>query len=35
MISGEKVYLAAIEENELEQLRTWRNLPDFRKYFRH
>lgn len=34
MISGEKVYLAAIEENELEQLRTWRNLPDFRKYFR-
>lgn len=34
MISGEKVYLAAIEESELEQLRVWRNLPDFRKYFR-
>lgn len=34
MIRGKKVYLTAIEENELEQLRHWRNLPEYRKHFR-
>lgn len=34
MIKGKNVYLSAIEENELEQLRKWRNLPEYRKYFR-
>ena len=34
MIKGKKVYLSAIEENELEQLRKWRNLPEYRKHFR-
>lgn len=34
MIRGEKVYLTAIEEEDLEQLRKWRNLPQFRKHFR-
>ena len=34
MIYGEKVYLRAIEIEDLEQLRLWRNNPDFRKYFR-
>lgn len=34
MIKGRKVYLDAIEPNDLEKLRAWRNLPDFRKYFR-
>ncbi len=34
MIKGKKVYLDTIEENDLEQLRYWRNLPDYRKYFR-
>ena len=34
MISGEKVYLKAVEQEDLEQLKEWRNLPDFRKHFR-
>ncbi len=34
MIKGDKVYLTAIEEEDLEQLRNWRNLPDYRKHFR-
>lgn len=34
MIKGKKIYLSAIEENELEQLRKWRNLPEYRKHFR-
>lgn len=34
MISGNKVYLTSIEAEDLEQLRNWRNLPEFRKHFR-
>ena len=34
MIKGNKVYLSAVEEKDLEQLRYWRNLPEYRKYFR-
>lgn len=34
MIKGNKVYLTTIEEEDLEQLRYWRNLPEYRKYFR-
>lgn len=34
MIKGKKVYLTTIEEEDLEQLRYWRNLPEYRKYFR-
>lgn len=34
MISGQKVYLAALERDDLEQLRNWRNQEDFRKNFR-
>lgn len=34
MIKGRKVYLTTIEEEDLEQLRQWRNLPEYRKHFR-
>ncbi|AKN33926.1 acetyltransferase [Clostridium carboxidivorans P7] len=34
MIKGEKVYLAALEKEDLPQLMKWRNREDFRKYFR-
>lgn len=34
MISGEKVFLRAVESDDLPQLMKWRNLPFFRKYFR-
>lgn len=34
MIQGEKIYLTAVEKSSLEQLRTWRNKPELRKYFR-
>ena len=34
MIKGEKVYLTTIEQGDLDQLRYWRNLSHFRKYFR-
>ncbi len=34
MIKGDKVYLTTIEEDDLEQLRQWRNLPQYRKHFR-
>lgn len=34
MICGEKVLLKSVEPNDLEQLRAWRNLPEYRKHFR-
>lgn len=34
MLMGEKVYLRAIQEEDLPQLLAWRNLPHFRQYFR-
>lgn len=34
MIKGEKVYLDTVEPQDLEQLRKWRNMPEYRKYFR-
>lgn len=34
MISGNKVYICALEKEDLKQLMEWRNLPDYRKYFR-
>lgn len=34
MLKGEKVYLDTIEPNDLETLRKWRNLPNYRKFFR-
>lgn len=34
MIKGNNVYLTAIEQEDLEQLRNWRNLPNYRKHFR-
>lgn len=34
MISGAKVYLRAIEPEDLDLLMVWRNQPNFRKYFR-
>ena len=32
MLKGEKVYLDTIEPNDLETLRKWRNLPNYRKF---
>jgi len=34
MLKGEKVSLHAVEREDLQQLRDWRNNPDFRKYYR-
>lgn len=34
MLKGKKVNLCSIERESLEQLRTWRNQPELRKYFR-
>lgn len=34
MINGSKVYLTAIEKEDLKQLMYWRNKPSFRKFFR-
>lgn len=34
MLKGKKVYLCAIEKEDLENLRNWRNNEDFKKYFR-
>jgi len=34
MLSGKKITLVSVEENNLEQLRVWRNRPGLRKYFR-
>ena len=34
MLKGKKVSLHAVERADLQQLRDWRNNPDFRKYFR-
>ena len=34
MLNGTKVYLGPVEEENIEQLRMWRNQPQLRKYFR-
>ena len=34
MLSGKKVYLTTVEEENLEQMREWRNEPGLRRYFR-
>jgi RimJ/RimL family protein N-acetyltransferase len=34
MLKGKKVFLRAIETEDLKQLLDWRNLPEFRRYFR-
>ena len=34
MLNGNYIYLRAIEEDDLNQLREWRNKPNLRKYFR-
>lgn len=34
MIKGKYVFLRAIEESDLPSLKSWRNNPDLRKYFR-
>lgn len=34
MLRGEKIYLTAVEHDDLEQLRLWRNREEYRKYFR-
>lgn len=34
MLKGKNVYLDTLEERDLESLRKWRNLPEYRKYFR-
>ena len=34
MINGKKIYLTSIEEDDLQTLREWRNISDFRKHFR-
>lgn len=34
MLKGEVVGLRAIEPDDLEKLRSWRNKPEFRRYFR-
>lgn len=34
MIKGKLIYLTSVEQEDLEQLRYWRNLPEYRKYFR-
>lgn len=34
MLEGKKIYLTTVEPGDLEQLRKWRNLSHFRKYFR-
>ena len=34
MIKGKKYGLRAVEENDIEKLKDWRNLPEFRRNFR-
>ena len=34
MITGKNIILTAVEKEHLAQLMHWRNLPDFRQYFR-
>jgi hypothetical protein len=34
MIKGKKTGLRALEKEDLQLLKDWRNIPDFRKYFR-
>lgn len=34
MIDGKKIFLAAVERENIEQLRQWRNNPSLKKYFR-
>lgn len=34
MLKGEKVYICAIEREDLNQLMKWRNIEDYKKHFR-
>lgn len=34
MLTGNKIYLRAVQEEDLAQLMEWRNLPNYRQYFR-
>ena len=34
MYRGSKIYLNAINKEDLPQLMNWRNLPEYRKHFR-
>lgn len=34
MYKGEKIYLDSVSKEDLRQLMFWRNLPNYRKYFR-
>ena len=34
MLKGKMISLKSIEPEDLEQLRIWRNLPEYRKHFR-
>ena len=34
MIRGNKVFLRAVEEEDLSKLMTWRNMPEFKRNFR-
>lgn len=34
MISGDKIYIDAVTKEDLPQLMFWRNLPEYRRYFR-
>jgi UDP-4-amino-4,6-dideoxy-N-acetyl-beta-L-altrosamine N-acetyltransferase len=34
MLKGKNIYLASVSKESIEQLRNWRNNPEFRKYFR-
>lgn len=34
MLNGKKVYLTAVSKSSIEQLRSWRNDPELRQYFR-
>ena len=34
MLRGKKTHLTSVERDSLEQMRSWRNQPEMRKYFR-
>ncbi len=34
MFKGEMIYIDAVKSDDLQQLMAWRNLPEYRKYFR-
>ena len=34
MFKGEMIYIDAVKSDDLPQLMAWRNLPEYRKYFR-